>query len=250
MRSWLMRSIALTLRQTPKIAGLVAVAFLCATAPALAQETSGFNPQTWLKTSLDWIQGLGVGGGLVFIALYAVATVAFFPGSLLTLGAGVVYGVVQGSLYVLAGASLGAIAAFLLGRYLVRERVLRKMASNVRFKAVDAAIEREGLKVVLLTRLSPVFPFVLLNYALGVTGVSLRAYMLGLLGMIPGTVMYVYIGSLAGSLAAIGTNNQPTNLTVQWVIRIVGLLATVAVTLYVTRLARQALAEVAPEHIP
>jgi uncharacterized membrane protein YdjX (TVP38/TMEM64 family) len=82
-----------------------------------------------------------------------------------------------------------------------------------------------------------------LNYAFGITGVALKDYALGSIGMIPGTIMYVYIGSLAGDLARIGTETQPTNPTVQWAIRIIGLLATIAVTVYVTRIARRALEE-------
>nr|WP_317619181.1 TVP38/TMEM64 family protein [Laspinema sp. D3c] len=193
--------------------------------------------------TLAWIEGLGVVGGIAFIGIYIAATVAFLPGSILTLGAGVVFGVVLGSVYVLIGATLGAIAAFLVGRYLARGWINQKIEGNQKFGAIDKAVAREGLKIVLLTRLSPIFPFNLLNYAFGITGVSLKDYALGSIGMIPGTVMYVYIGSLAGDLARIGTENQPTNATLQWVIRILGLLATVAVTLYVTRIARQALEE-------
>ncbi|WP_263012383.1 TVP38/TMEM64 family protein [Laspinema olomoucense] len=199
--------------------------------------------QELFLNTLAWIEGLGVVGGIAFIGIYIAATVAFLPGSILTLGAGVVFGVVLGSVYVLIGATLGAIAAFLVGRYLARGWINQKIEGNQKFGAIDKAVAREGLKIVLLTRLSPIFPFNLLNYAFGITGVSLKDYALGSIGMIPGTVMYVYIGSLAGDLARIGTENQPTNATLQWVIRILGLLATVAVTLYVTRIARQALEE-------
>jgi uncharacterized membrane protein YdjX (TVP38/TMEM64 family) len=105
-------------------------------------------------------------------------------------------------------------------------------------------VGKEGLKIVLLTRLSPIFPFNLLNYGLGVTGVSLKDYVLGSVGMIPGTIMYVYIGSLAGSIATIGSESQPdANPIAQWTIRIIGFIATVAVTLYVTKIARKALDE-------
>ncbi|WP_263012586.1 TVP38/TMEM64 family protein [Laspinema olomoucense] len=199
--------------------------------------------QELFLNTLAWIEGLGVVGGIAFIGIYIAATVAFLPGSILTLGAGVVFGVVLGSVYVLIGATLGAIAAFLVGRYLARGWISQKIEGNQKFGAIDKAVAREGLKIVLLTRLSPIFPFNLLNYAFGITGVSLKDYAFGSIGMIPGTVMYVYIGSLAGDLARIGTENQPTNATLQWVIRILGLLATVAVTLYVTRIARQALEE-------
>lgn len=214
--------------------------------PALAQEAatgSGFNPQAWLRNALQWIQNLGPIGAIAFIVLYTIATVAFLPGSILTLGAGVVFGVVLGSIYVFIGATLGATAAFLVGRYLARGWVARKIAGNEKFKAIDDAVGREGFKIVLLTRLSPVFPFNLLNYAYGVTGVSLKDYFLGSVGMIPGTIMYVYIGSLAGSLAMVGTEAQPTNPVAQWTIRIVGFIATVAVTVYVTKVAKKALDE-------
>ncbi|MGJ5672805.1 MAG: TVP38/TMEM64 family protein [Nostochopsis sp.] len=211
---------------------------------ALAQETvkiPGFNPQEWLRNALQWIDSLGTVGAIAFIALYIIATIAFLPGSILTLGAGVVFGVIWGSIYVFIGATLGAIAAFLVGRYLARSWVATKIADNKKFAAIDHAVGREGFKIVLLTRLSPIFPFNLLNYAFGVTEVSLKDYFIGSVGMIPGTIMYVYIGSLAGNLAMIGTQTQPTNPTVQWAIRIIGFIATVAVTIYVTRIAKKAL---------
>ncbi|MBD2292894.1 TVP38/TMEM64 family protein [Anabaena sphaerica FACHB-251] len=210
----------------------------------LAQQAvnpSAFNPQAILRNALQWIDSLGTVGAIAFIAIYIIATIAFLPGSILTLGAGVVFGIAWGSLYVFIGATLGATAAFLIGRYLARNWVTKKIADNKKFAAIDNAVGREGLKIVLLTRLSPIFPFNLLNYAFGVTAVSLKDYFLGCLGMIPGTIMYVYIGSLAGNLALIGTENQPTNPTLTWIIRIVGFIATVAVTIYVTRLAKTAL---------
>ncbi len=231
-----------------RVAGLAIAAIVwgLVTAPALAQTPAvppAFNPQGWLGQALDWIDSLGIVGGIAFIVLYIVATVAFLPGSILTLGAGVLFGVGLGSVYVWIGATLGAIAAFLVGRYLARGWVSRKIEGNSTFAAIDAAVAREGFKIVLLTRLSPVFPFNLLNYAFGLTGVSLKDYALGSVGMIPGTVMYVYLGSLAGDLTRISSATSPTHTPVQWVIRIIGLMATAAVTIYVTRLARQALAE-------
>jgi uncharacterized membrane protein YdjX (TVP38/TMEM64 family) len=212
--------------------------------PALAQSlpiNAEFNLQVLLKDSLEWIESLGSIAPIAFIGLYIIATIAFLPAFALTLGAGVLFGVWLGSIYVFVGATLGSIAAFLVGRYLARNWVAKKIAGNDKFKAIDRAVGKEGLKIVLLTRLSPAFPFNLLNYAFGVTGVSVRDYIIGSIGMIPGTIMFVYIGSLAGSLALIGTDAQPTNPTLQWTIRIVGLIATVAVTVYVTRLAKQAL---------
>jgi uncharacterized membrane protein YdjX (TVP38/TMEM64 family) len=226
------------------ISSLSIALFLVAN-PALAQETSGggFSPQNWLLNALQWIDGIGPSAAIAFMLLYIVATVAFLPGSVLTLGAGVVFGVVWGSIYVFIGATLGATGAFLVGRYLARGWVSKKIADNHKFKAIDEAVGKEGLKIVLLTRLSPIFPFNLLNYAYGVTGVSLKDYVMGSVGMIPGTITYVYIGSLAGNLATIGagTETPQANPTVQWSIRIIGLIATVAVTLYVTKIAKKAL---------
>ena len=204
---------------------------------------SDFNLQSLLKDTLVWIESLGSIAPIAFISIYIGSTVAFLPAFILTLGAGVLFGVWLGSIYVFIGATLGSIAAFLVGRYLARDWVAKKIVDNDKFTAIDRAVGKEGLKIVLLTRLSPAFPFNLLNYAFGVTGVSIKDYVIGSIGMIPGTIMFVYIGSLAGSLALIGTDAQPTNPTLQWTIRIVGLIATIGVTVYVTRLAKQALAK-------
>jgi uncharacterized membrane protein YdjX (TVP38/TMEM64 family) len=206
--------------------------------PSGAESTSLLE---YLRQVLAWIDGLGPVAAIAFILLYVVATVAFLPGFILTLGAGVIFGVIVGTVYVFIGASLGATAAFLVGRYLTRGWVARKLAAYPKFKAIDEAVGREGFKIGLLTRLSPVFPFNLLNYAFGLTSISLRDYVLGLVGMIPVTLMYVYIGSLAGSIALLGTEEQPSDPTLQWAMRILGFAATVAVTVYVTRIARRAL---------
>jgi uncharacterized membrane protein YdjX (TVP38/TMEM64 family) len=244
MKTILARNLQKVFRLTTLTFITLGIAFLLAANPAFGRETSGvvgFNPQDWLRNALQWIDSLGAVSAIAFILLYLIATVAFLPGSILTLGAGVVFGIVLGSFYVFIGATLGATAAFLVGRYLARGWVAKKIEANPKFRSIDRAVGREGLKIVLLTRLSPIFPFNLLNYAYGVTGVSLKDYVIGSLGMIPGTIMYVYIGSLAGSLVTIGTEAQPANATIQWTIRIVGFIATVAVTLYVTKIARKAL---------
>ncbi len=233
-------------KQVALFVSLLILGFSISAMPAWAQSSpidAGFNPQSLLKNALGWIESLGAIGAIAFIGIYIVATVAFLPGSILTLGAGVVFGVWLGAIYVFIGATIGATAAFLVGRYLARDWIAKKIAGNEQFSAIDRAVGKEGLKIVFLTRLSPIFPFNLLNYALGLTGVSIKDYIIGSLGMIPGTLMYVYIGSLAGNLALIGTSAQPTNQTLQWTIRIVGFIATVVVTVYITRIAKQALAQ-------
>jgi len=200
-----------------------------------------FNAQALLRSALDGIARLGPWGPVIFVLLYVAATVAFVPGSILTLGAGFVFGVVKGSIIVSISATLGATAAFLVGRYLARDWVSKKIEGNAKFKAIDEAVAREGWKIVGLTRLSPVFPFNLLNYAFGLTRVSLRDYFFASwIGMMPGTVMYVYLGSLAGDLAAVGAGGR-ARTPAEWALYVVGLLATVAVTVYVTRVARRAL---------
>ena len=140
-----------------------------------------------LRRSLDWVAGLGPTGVIAFVVIYILACVFMLPGSVLTLGAGAVFGVVKGSVIVSVAATLGATAAFLVGRYFARDRVAKMIEGNARFRAIDEAVGREGWKIVGLTRLSPVFPFNLLNYAYGITKVSLRDYFLASwIGMLPG----------------------------------------------------------------
>jgi uncharacterized membrane protein YdjX (TVP38/TMEM64 family) len=204
-------------------------------------KVSSLNLQEFLQNALQWINSLGAIGGIVFIGIYIIATLAFLPAALLTLGAGVIFGVIWGSIYVFIGATLGAIAAFLGGRYLAQGWVKEKISSYKKFAIIDKAVSKEGLKIVLLVRLSPLFPFNLLNYAFGITSVSFQDYLIGSVGMIPGTIMYVYFGSLVGDIALIGSKNQPVNIILHWVIQIMGLIATIAVTVYVTKIAKKAL---------
>lgn len=193
----------------------------------------------WLGAALDWIRGLGPVAPFVFLLLYVLACVFLLPGSVLTLGAGAVFGVPRGVAIVWISATLGASAAFLVGRYLVRDWVARTIAANPKLQALDATVTREGWMIVLLMRLSPVIPFNLLNYAFGATRVSLRDYALAsAVGMLPGTMVYVYLGSLASELAA-GSARARTPL--EWAFYGLGLAATVAVTVYLTRVARASL---------
>jgi uncharacterized membrane protein YdjX (TVP38/TMEM64 family) len=188
-----------------------------------------------------WVNGLGVWGPLVFVIGYAAAVVVFVPASILTLAAGAIFGVAPGTVYVFAAATLGASAAFLVARHLARDAVERRLAGNARFAALDRAIGAEGRKIVFLLRLSPVFPFTLLNYALGLTNVRFADYLLACVGMIPGTLLYVYSGKLAGDVAVLASGAPVEKGAGYYVLVTVGLLATVAVTTVVTRLARRAL---------
>lgn len=194
--------------------------------------------QEWLRRTLDGLRDLGPWGPVLFILLYVVAAVLFVPGSVLTLGAGAVFGVVWGSVYSSIAATLGATAAFLVGRHLARKAVARRLEGHPRFAAIDRAVAEEGWKIVGLTRLSPVFPYTLLNYAFGLTRVKLGHYVLASwIGMMPGTVLYVYLGSLAGAAAG-----DRSRTPLEWGFYAVGGVATLLVTVVITRLARRALA--------
>jgi uncharacterized membrane protein YdjX (TVP38/TMEM64 family) len=201
---------------------------------------AGRQAGAYVPRFAQWVEGLGVWGPVVFILGYAVATVAFIPGSLLTLAAGAIFGLVEGTIYTLIGATLGASAAFLVARYVARGAIERKIAGNARFAAIDRAVGREGFKIVALLRLSPIFPFNLLNYSLGLTKVAFLPYLVASIAMLPGTLLYVYYGKAAGSLAALAGGTQ-TKGTGSWVLLGVGLAATIVVTTFVTRLAGKAL---------
>jgi len=169
--------------------------------------------------------------------------VAFVPGSLLTLGAGAIFGLAKGVVYVFVAASIGATLAFLVSRYVARSAIEQRLAGNEKFAAIDSAVGDQGLKIVMLLRLSPVFPFNLLNYGLGLTKVSLRDYVLAHIGMLPGTLLYVYYGKLAGDVAALAGGAETERGAEYWIVLGLGLVATVVVTTIVTRIARRALKE-------
>jgi len=197
----------------------------------------------YLVDALEWTQGLGAWGPIFVSLFYIVACVFLLPGSVLTLGAGFLFGVPVGLLSAWTGATLGACAAFLVGRTLARDWVARNVSGNPKFAAVDEAVGREGFKIVLLLRLSPVFPFNFLNYALGLTKVSFGQYALAsLIGMLPGGLMYVYFGSAARSLADVAAGKVEGGWAGQ-VFFWVGLAATIIVAGFVTRLARKSLKE-------
>jgi uncharacterized membrane protein YdjX (TVP38/TMEM64 family) len=220
---------------------LVVVALIIA---ALVLGGKYLHPQEQLNDALVWIKDLGPAGMGVYVLLYIVACVFFIPGSLLTLGAGAIYGVITGSILVSISSTLGATAAFLVGRYFARDWIAKKIEGNARFTTIDNAVAKEGWRIVGLTRLSPVFSFNLLNYAYGLTRVSLKEYVLASwIGMLPGTVMYVYIGSLAGDIASIGAESAEAPSSAQWTINIIAFVATVLVTIYVTKIAKKSLAE-------
>ena len=202
----------------------------------------------YLAGLLQRIESVGPWGPVLLAGIYAVACVLFVPGSILTLGAGFLFGVVRGTIAVSAGSVLGATAAFLVGRTLVRGWIEKRIAGYPRFRAIDRAVGMEGFKIVLLVRLSPVFPFNLLNYAFGLTNVRLWQYVLASwVGMLPATLMYVYLGSALKSLADVAAGS-PKGGTPQTVFFVVGLVMSIVATVVVTRVARRALSEAVAAH--
>jgi uncharacterized membrane protein YdjX (TVP38/TMEM64 family) len=209
---------------------------------ALLAATRFLPVRAYSHDLLAWIDNLGPLGPLIFTAIYIVACVLLVPASLLTLGAGVLFGVARGTLICSIASTLGATAAFLTGRYLAREWVARQTEATPRFRAINEAVAREGWKIVLLTRLSPLLPFNLLNYAFGLSQVSLRDYFFASwVGMLPGTLLYVYVGSLIGDLGNLSQSGRSKTPT-EWAFFAAGLVATAVLTLYTARLARRSLA--------
>lgn len=180
-------------------------------------------------------------GTVAFVPLYALWVTLLLPGVWASMLAGALYGPLWGSVLVFIGACLGAEAAFLIGRHWLRGWAQRRLQALPRLRAVEQAVSREGLKLVLLTRLSPAFPFSLLNLAYGLSAVSLRDYSLGLIGILPGTVLFCGLGALAGDVARFGSVLAGQADGGAWSLRILGLLATVAVVVLVGRAARRAL---------
>jgi uncharacterized membrane protein YdjX (TVP38/TMEM64 family) len=210
------------------------------------RQAAGFLPQF-----AAWVATLGPLGPAVFIAGYAIGTVLLVPGSWLTLVAGATFGLGPGVAYVMAGATLGATLAFLAARHVVRDLVARRLADDPRVTAVDRAVAAKGRRVVFLLRLSPLVPFNLLNYALGLSRVRLADYVVGSIGMLPGVLLYVYTGKVAGDLASVAAGIAPARGAAWYATLALGLAATVAVTVLVARVARAALADIAaPEAAP
>jgi len=197
----------------------------------------------WLTNFNNWVGQMGVAGIVVFIIVYAVATVLLAPGSILTIGAGFAFGLWKGFLAVSAGATLGAALAFLVARFIARDKVEAIAQRNEKFRRIDKAIGEKGAKLIFLLRLSPVIPFNLSNYFYGLTSVKFWPYLFASwIGMIPGTFLYVYIG-VAGKAAVItAAGSEAVKHGWQyWTFLGVGLGATVVVTIWVTKIARDSL---------
>jgi uncharacterized membrane protein YdjX (TVP38/TMEM64 family) len=239
-RLWIRAGLAVVLLAL--LAGSTVILTIPAYRAAFNERLTGF---------LETVRGLGGWGPVIVGAAFIPACVFFLPGSPLTLFGGFAFGgtfagLAAVSACVSAGSTLGASAAFLAGRSLARGWIERRVAAYPRFQAIDHAVAENGFKIVLLARLSPVFPFNMLNYAFGLTRVSFRDYVLASwIGMLPGTILYVYIGSTVGALADIVAGRVEKS-PAQQILFFTGLAATLAVTLLMTRIAKRALAEAVP----
>jgi uncharacterized membrane protein YdjX (TVP38/TMEM64 family) len=202
----------------------------------------------WLVEVNEWLDGMGPLGLVVFMGIYVVATILFLPGLILTLGAGAVFGIGWGFLAVSVGSTIGAGCAFLIGRYLARDKVAAVLEGKPKFVAIDRAVGEKGWKIVALLRLSPVVPFNLQNYFYGLTAISFWPYLLASwIGMMPGTLLYVYLGAAGRVALEAAAEGKVEGDPLQTGFFIAGLVATVAVTIYVTKIARKALKEAEPE---
>jgi len=199
--------------------------------------------QQWLRSFNDWVGQMGVAGIFIFIGVYAIATVLLAPGSILTIGAGFAFGLWKGFVAVSAGATLGASLAFLVARFIARDKVEAVAKRNEKFRNIDHAIGKQGAKLIFLLRLSPVIPFNLSNYFYGLTGVKFWPYVLASwIGMMPGTFLYVYIGSAGKAAVAAAAGSEAVKHGWEyWTFLSIGLVATIIVTVWVTKIARDAL---------
>lgn len=196
----------------------------------------------WLTRFNGWIGQLGGEGMVIYATVYGLASLLLLPGSALTAGAGFVFGVLWGTFIVSLSATTTAALAFLIARYLARGWVVARAQKDERFMAIDRAIGREGWKIVGLLRLSPAIPFNLSNYLYGLTSVRFWPYLLASwVGMLPGTFLYAYLGAAGrvGLQAASGIDAPRSPL--EYGLFGFGLLSTIMVTIFVTRIARKAL---------
>jgi uncharacterized membrane protein YdjX (TVP38/TMEM64 family) len=197
----------------------------------------------WMVDFIHWAKGMGAAGGALYAVVYIAGTALFFPGLPLTLGAGFLYGALIGTLVVSPASVAGATLAFLIARYLARDWVTRRIKKYPQAAAMDRAIEKNGFKAVVLLRLQPVLPFNILNYALGLTSIRLRDYMLASwIGMFPATVLYVYLGSVMNDISDL-LRGRPNSGMAGRLLLWAGLAAIVALVWWLGRIARKALRE-------
>jgi uncharacterized membrane protein YdjX (TVP38/TMEM64 family) len=196
---------------------------------------------SWLGALLVRVGELGPWGPILFVLLYIVAAVTMAPAFLLSVAAGALFGVWKGSLLVFVSATMGATAAYAVAHRVAGTRLMKWLLRDRRVTAVRKAVAHEGAWVQFLLRLSPIVPYVLLNYALGLSRVRLRDFLLACFGMIPTIVMYAYYGRVVGDVAKLAAGVAPPRGEEYYVLLVVGLIATVVATMAITRAARRAI---------
>ncbi len=215
-------------------------ALLGALGALLACGAAGYLLSGQVVAFASWVEAQGPMAGLYFVLGYSLGVLAWIPGMILTLSAGAIFEPVQGVLWVFLGSTIGSALAFILARTVARDLVQRRFSGSARFAAIDRAIGEQGLKIVFLLRLSPLFPFTPINFLLGLTRVRFAEYMLASFGMLPGTVLYIYYGRVIGDLAALREGAGPDRDLAYWFLLAIGLAATICVTILLTRIARRA----------
>lgn len=202
--------------------------------------------QSHVRELLEWIDARGIWAPILFILLDIVIVLFLFPGVLITMGAGFLFGVVKGSIYIIIATTIGAVLAFIFARYLLSERIANNLRSKPRLSFIDQLLATEGWKLVLATRLIPFFPFKLSNYLFGLTKFKLKDFFLGtFFGIWPITIFNVYVGSITADLSTLGTGTTKTNF--EWGFYIIGLVMTIFAVIYVGHRARQALKKYLPD---
>jgi uncharacterized membrane protein YdjX (TVP38/TMEM64 family) len=203
--------------------------------------------EQWLRSFNDWVAQMGVAGLFIFVVVYAAATILLAPGAILTIGAGFAFGLWKGFLAVSAGSTLGAALAFLVARFIARQKIEAIAKENKKFQRIDRAIGEQGAKLVFLLRLSPVIPFNLSNYFYGLSGVKFWPYVLASwIGMMPGTFLYVYIGTAGKAAVSAAAGGEAMRRGWQyWTFMGIGFAATIVVTIWVAKIARDALKKAA-----
>mmetsp|Transcript_51112 Transcript_51112/g.94655 ORF Transcript_51112/g.94655 Transcript_51112/m.94655 type:complete len:314 (-) Transcript_51112:118-1059(-) len=229
------------------VVALVLVGFITF---VIVDSTTNGHIRDGIQTFLQWIEENPIQGFFSFMAVYFIATILFVPGLILTLGSGFVFsnaygmglGLVVATISVFVGASLGSIAAFLLGRYIFRDWAKGLTDKYPLFRAIDQALEEKGLRIMILLRLSPIIPFNALNYICGVTAVSLRHYMLALFAMMPGTILYVFLGASAQSLTNLNSSTESSAVTISTIV--VGVVLGVVAIALSSRYAKKELSKI------
>ena len=204
-----------------------------------------FDLQSHVKSLLEWIDSQGIWAPILFILVDIVIILTLFPGVLITMGAGFLFGVIKGSIYVITATTIGAVLAFLLARYLFSKQTREYLRSHPRLRFFDQLLAAEGWRIVLVTRLIPFFPFKLSNYLFGLTKFKLRDFFIGtFFGIWPITIFNVYVGSITADLSTIGTSSTKTNL--EWIVYICGFVVTIFALIYIGHRARYALKKFLP----